>query len=139
MIPSYFTDLLRILRAHKQAFKWKIADIKGIAPSMCMHKILMEERYRPLVQPQRRLNPIMQEVIKNEVIKLLDADQLIRRCVPKEEMTSIIHHCHDREIGGHFETNQNSIQAKAFMGNKRPTNASGSGIELTDEDQHSKA
>ncbi|KAL9274074.1 Transposon Ty3-I Gag-Pol polyprotein-like protein, partial [Drosera capensis] len=65
--------LLRILRTHKQAFAWKIADIKGIAPSMCMHKILMEERYRPLVQPQRRLNPIMQEVVKNEVIKLLDA------------------------------------------------------------------
>ena len=30
------------------------------------------------------------------------ADGMIRRCVPKGEMTSILHHCYDREIGGHF-------------------------------------
>jgi len=29
-------------------------------------------------------------------------DQIIRRCVPKDEMESILHHCQDREIGGHF-------------------------------------
>ncbi|RVW21698.1 hypothetical protein CK203_110757 [Vitis vinifera] len=38
-----------------------------------MHKILFEENYRPTVQPQRRLNPSMQEVVKKEVVKLLDA------------------------------------------------------------------
>ena len=30
------------------------------------------------------------------------ADEMIRRCVPEEEYKAIIHHCHDREIGGHF-------------------------------------
>ncbi|KAL5579999.1 hypothetical protein UlMin_012441 [Ulmus minor] len=30
------------------------------------------------------------------------ADQIIRRCVPEEEMESILHHCHSREVGGHF-------------------------------------
>ena len=29
-------------------------------------------------------------------------DQIIRRCVPKEEMESILHHCHSCEVGGHF-------------------------------------
>ncbi|KAL6313397.1 hypothetical protein AAG906_001110 [Vitis piasezkii] len=38
-----------------------------------MHKILFEESYKPTVQPQRRLNPSMQEVVKKEVMKLLDA------------------------------------------------------------------
>ena len=38
-----------------------------------MHKILFEESYKPIVQPQRRLNPSMQEVVKKEVMKLLDA------------------------------------------------------------------
>ena len=38
-----------------------------------MHKILFEESYKPIVQPQRRLNPSMQEVVKKEVVKLLDA------------------------------------------------------------------
>ena len=30
------------------------------------------------------------------------ADGMIRRCVPEGEMNSILHHCHDRETGGHF-------------------------------------
>ena len=65
--------LLRVLKKHKKAFGWTIADIKGISPSICMHKILMEDNYEPTVQPQRRLNPKMQEVVKKEVIKPLDA------------------------------------------------------------------
>lgn len=38
-----------------------------------MHKILMEESYKPTVQPERRPNPTIQEVVKKEVLKLLDA------------------------------------------------------------------
>ena len=30
------------------------------------------------------------------------ADQVIRRCVPKDEMHSILHHCHTLPCGGHF-------------------------------------
>jgi len=48
--------LLRVLRDHKTAIGLTIADIKGISPSVCMHRILMEENYKPLIQPQRRLN-----------------------------------------------------------------------------------
>lgn len=45
--------LLRILREHKSALGWTIDDIKGISPTICMHKILMEDNYKPAVQPQR--------------------------------------------------------------------------------------
>ncbi|GKV04420.1 hypothetical protein SLEP1_g16575 [Rubroshorea leprosula] len=65
--------LLRVLREHKGAIGWSIADIKGVSPSVCMHKILLEEGHKSIVQPQRRLNPNMQEVVKKEVIKWLDA------------------------------------------------------------------
>ena len=65
--------LLQILKRHKKAIAWKIMDIKGINPSYCTHKILMEEEYKPVVQHQRKLNPNIQEVVKKEVIKLLDA------------------------------------------------------------------
>jgi hypothetical protein len=41
-----------------------------------MHKIHMETEYKPVVQPQRRLNPIMKEVVKKEVLKLLDAGMI---------------------------------------------------------------
>ena len=38
-----------------------------------MHKILLEEASRPTVEHQRRLNPVMKEVVKKEVLKLLNA------------------------------------------------------------------
>ena len=68
--------LLRVLREHKKSFGWTIADIKGISPPICTHKILMEEECKPKVQPQRRLNPSMKEVVKAEVIKLFDAGMI---------------------------------------------------------------
>nr|GEV60685.1 reverse transcriptase domain-containing protein [Tanacetum cinerariifolium] len=51
----------------------KIFDINGIDPHFCTHKILMEDDFKPMVQHPRRVNPKIHEVIKKEVIKLLDA------------------------------------------------------------------
>ena len=65
--------LLRILKGHKKAIGWLISDIKRISPSLCMHKILMEDNFKPSVEHQRKLNPNMKEVVKAEVLKLLDA------------------------------------------------------------------
>ncbi|KAK8573700.1 hypothetical protein V6N13_009788 [Hibiscus sabdariffa] len=67
-------DLVEVLRAHKEAIGWTIADIKGLSPSTCMHKINIEEGAKPSREGQRRLNPPMMEVVKNEIQKLLDAD-----------------------------------------------------------------
>ena len=53
---------------------WIIADIKGISPSVCMHKILMEDIYKTSVQ--RHLNPTMKEVVRKEVLKLLDVGMI---------------------------------------------------------------
>ncbi|KAJ4702921.1 Retrovirus-related Pol polyprotein, partial [Melia azedarach] len=47
-----------------------------ISPSICMHKILMEENFRPVVEHQRRLNPNKKEVVRAEVLKLLDAGMI---------------------------------------------------------------
>ncbi|XP_075083316.1 uncharacterized protein LOC142167062 [Nicotiana tabacum] len=65
--------LIEVLKTHKEALGWKIADIKGINPTVCTHRILMEDSYKPIVQPKRRLNPTMQEVVKKEIVKLLAA------------------------------------------------------------------
>ena len=35
--------LLRVLRDHKHALGWSLANLKGIRPSMCMHHILLED------------------------------------------------------------------------------------------------
>nr|GEZ55817.1 hypothetical protein [Tanacetum cinerariifolium] len=66
----------------------------GIDPEFCTHKIIMEEDFEPEVQHQRRVNPKIHDVIKNEVFKLLDAGLIYPisdspwvspvHCVPKK-------------------------------------------------------
>ena len=65
--------LVELLRKHKTAIGWTIADIKGISPLICTHRINFEDEVKASRQPQRRLNPNMREVVKTEVLKLLDA------------------------------------------------------------------
>jgi hypothetical protein len=64
--------LLQTLKMHKNALGWTIANIKGIHPLICTHTIYLEENAKPSREMQQRLNPNMKEVVKNEVIKLLD-------------------------------------------------------------------
>ncbi|XP_019228452.1 PREDICTED: uncharacterized protein LOC109209598 [Nicotiana attenuata] len=155
--------LIEVLKAHKGALGWTVEDIKGINPAICTHRILMEDSYKPIVQPLRRLNPAMQEVVKKEIVKLLAAgiiypisdspwvspvqvvpkkggynqipiapedqdkttfscphgtyayrrmpfDNIIRRCVPEEEMTKILYHFHDGAVGGHYAANRTAFK-----------------------------
>ena len=61
--------LLRVLRDHKDALSWSLADLKGIRPSMCMHRILLEDGHKPSVEAQMRLNPTMKEAVRKEALK----------------------------------------------------------------------
>ncbi|XP_073139095.1 uncharacterized protein [Henckelia pumila] len=111
--------LMDVLKNHKSVFAWKVADIKGINPSICMHKILMEESINPLVQPQRRLNPKMQEVVKAETIKLLDAGIIYPisdspwvspvQCVPKKGGITVIKNENNELIPTRTVTGYNQI------------------------------
>ncbi|KAH9658411.1 Endonuclease [Citrus sinensis] len=65
--------LLDVLKEHKGALGWTIADIKGINPVDCMHYIHLDENAKSTRKMQRRLNPNMKEVVITEVLKLLDA------------------------------------------------------------------
>nr|GEU47616.1 hypothetical protein [Tanacetum cinerariifolium] len=65
--------LVKVLKSHKQAIAWKLSDIKGINPKFCTHKILMEDDFKPAVQHQRRVNLKIHDVIKKEVLKVLNA------------------------------------------------------------------
>ncbi|XP_074302229.1 uncharacterized protein LOC141633704 isoform X2 [Silene latifolia] len=49
--------LLNVLRKYKEAIGWTLADIKGISPTLCMHRIFLEKDAKPSQKPQRRLNP----------------------------------------------------------------------------------
>ena len=65
--------LLDVLKRYPDAIGYKINDLIGISPSVCTHKILLEEDSKTSREYQRRLNPNMSEVVKKEVMKLLDA------------------------------------------------------------------
>ena len=65
--------LLKILRNYKEVIAWSIEDLKGISPSICMHKILLEDNAKTSIEHQRRLNPVMKDVVRKEVLKWLNA------------------------------------------------------------------
>nr|GEX56736.1 DNA-directed DNA polymerase [Tanacetum cinerariifolium] len=98
-LPSHCSPL-KVLKSHKRAIAWKIFDIKGIDPQFCTHKILMENDFKPAVQHQRRVNLKIHEVIKKEVIKLLDAGLIYPisdspwvspvHCVPKKGGMTVV-------------------------------------------------
>ncbi|KAH9801189.1 hypothetical protein KPL71_000934 [Citrus sinensis] len=81
-------------RHTRRTIGWTMADIKGISPSICMHKIMLEDCSSNSVEHQRKLNPIMKEVVKKEIIKWLDAGIIYPisdsswvspvQCVPKK-------------------------------------------------------
>ncbi|KAJ9536230.1 hypothetical protein OSB04_un000596 [Centaurea solstitialis] len=92
--------LINLLKKHKKAIGWTIANIKGISPSLCQHKINLESGYPGKVQPQRRLNPVMKEVVKKEILKWLDVGIIYPiassdwvspvQCVPKKGGTTVV-------------------------------------------------
>ena len=73
LIEAEEQKLLVILRKYKEAISSSIDDLKGISPSICMHKILLEDNAKTSSEHQRRLNPVMKEVVRKEVLKWLNA------------------------------------------------------------------
>nr|GEV82148.1 reverse transcriptase domain-containing protein [Tanacetum cinerariifolium] len=94
------TALLKVLKSYKHVIAWKISDIKGIDLKFYTHKILMKDNVEPAVQHQRRVNPKIHEVIKKEVIKLLEGRMIypifdspwvsLVHCVPKKGGMTIV-------------------------------------------------
>ena len=65
--------LLAIMRKYKEAIAWSIEDLKVINPSIFMHKIFLDDNAKTSIEHQRRLNPVMKEVVRKEVLKWLNA------------------------------------------------------------------
>nr|GEX40102.1 reverse transcriptase domain-containing protein [Tanacetum cinerariifolium] len=99
------TALIMVLKSHKRAIAWKLSDIKGTDPEFCTHKILMGEDFEPPVQHQSRVNLKIHDVIKNEVLKLLDAGLVYPISDSPWEAIDILKACHYGPIGGHHGPN----------------------------------
>ena len=65
-------QLTELLQKNKKDFSWDYGEIKGLSPTLCIHRIYFNEGFLPLHQPQRRINLALKEIVKTKLQKLLD-------------------------------------------------------------------
>ena len=66
-------QLLDVLRRNEEAIGWTLTELKGLDPSLCTHRIFLQDESRPVRKAQRRLNPKVWEAVKEEILKWLNA------------------------------------------------------------------
>jgi hypothetical protein len=76
--PEENGKLLNLLKKHRKVIGYSINDLKGLTPAFCTHCIPMEDQCKTIVDHQRRLTHAMREVVKKEVIKLLESSNRFR-------------------------------------------------------------
>eukprot|EP00253_Pinus_taeda_P027327 PITA_27327 len=63
--------LIHLLNKYQKEFAWDYTDMQGIHPETCTHHIYTDTSIQPLRQPQRRMNPMLKEIVRDELQKLL--------------------------------------------------------------------
>ena len=91
---------MKTLKKHRAAIGYTLDDLKGISPTLCQHKINLEADAKPVCDPQCRLNPKMKEVVRKDLLKLLEAGIIYPvadsqwvspvRCVPKKGGITVV-------------------------------------------------
>ena len=66
--------LIAILEKHCSVPRYSTQDLREISPTLCHYRIPRAPTSSPSREPQRRLNNVMREVIKKEVLKLLHVE-----------------------------------------------------------------
>ena len=64
---------MKTLKKHRAAIGYTLDDLKGISPTLCQHKVKLEKDTKPIVDHQWQLNTKMKEVVRKEILKLLEA------------------------------------------------------------------
>ena len=100
--------LLKTLKKQCTAIRYTLDDLKGINPTLCQHKIKLEKDAKPVVDHQRWLNPKMKEVVRKEILKLLEAGIIYPvadsqwvspvHCVPKKGGITVVPNDEDEFI-----------------------------------------
>jgi hypothetical protein len=67
-------QLIQMIQEQSDAFAWDYSDMKGIHPDTCIHHIYTNDQIRPVRQPQRRMNPSLKDIVKEELQKLLNVN-----------------------------------------------------------------
>ena len=60
-------QLVDILKEQLGAFAWEYTDMKGIHPDTCIHHIYIHGEVTPVRKPQKRMNPALKDIVKEEI------------------------------------------------------------------------
>ena len=80
---------MSILKRHTEAIGRTMKDIKGISLAIVQHRIHLIDEAIPRRDPQCRLNPLMQEAVKTDILKLLDNG--IIYAISDSQWVSLVH------------------------------------------------
>jgi hypothetical protein len=65
-------QLVDILKEQSGEFSWEYTYMKGRHPDTCIHHIYTQGELTLVRQPQRRMNPVLKDIVKEEIQKLLN-------------------------------------------------------------------
>ena len=81
--------LLEVLRKNEEAIGWTLTDLKGLDPSLCTHRIFLEDESRPIREAQTRLNSKVWEAVKEEILKWLNTEIIYP--ISDSQWVSLVH------------------------------------------------
>ncbi|XP_021715146.1 uncharacterized protein LOC110683100 [Chenopodium quinoa] len=68
--------IIKCLRENSDCFAWSHQDMKGISPEVITHKLNVDPSMKPVKQKRRKFAPERNQIINEEVKKLLDTGKI---------------------------------------------------------------
>ena len=65
-----------MISKHMDAFAWSSANMPRINPNFLCHRLIVDEKVRPVVQRRRKFNEERHLIIREETQKLLNASHI---------------------------------------------------------------
>ena len=66
--------LLDVISWNEDVIGWTLTDLKGLDPSLCTHRIFLQDESRLVREAQRQLIPKVWEAVKEKILKWLNAE-----------------------------------------------------------------
>ncbi|XP_057452841.1 uncharacterized protein LOC130744695 [Lotus japonicus] len=63
----------KLLLSNGKLFAWSSADMPGIDPPFCSHRLSVDRKYKPVAQKKRQMSAEKQQVIRQQTTELLQA------------------------------------------------------------------
>ena len=82
-LPSEEKEGLKVLlREYSRVFAWTVEDMPKISTGLAVHHLNVDPRFKPVKQKKRSFAPERNEVIKMEVVKLLESKIILEVYYP---------------------------------------------------------